>query len=121
MINQNQIQRHLPGQRILKTSIAVTLCLLYYMLRGRQGETMPAEAAITAIICMQSDLHDTRKSGFSRLAGTVIGAVWGFLFLLLMALRYATGPAQRRAFSPAGRLRAGRHRVCLCRHRLSGY
>ena len=86
MINQNQIQRHLPGQRILKTSIAVTLCLLYYMLRGRQGETMPAEAAITAIICMQSDLHDTRKSGFSRLAGTVIGAVWGFLFLLLMAL-----------------------------------
>ena len=91
MINQNQIQRHLPGQRILKTSIAVTLCLLYYMLRGRQGETMPAEAAITAIICMQSDLHDTRKSGFSRLAGTVIGAVWGFLFLLLMALVPALG------------------------------
>ena len=91
MINQNQIQRHLPGQRILKTSIAVTLCLLYYMLRGRQGETMPAEAAITAIICMQSDLHDTRKSGFSRLAGTVIGAVWGFLFLLLMTLFPALG------------------------------
>ena len=38
MINQNQIQRHLPGQRIMKTSIAVTLCLLYYMFRGRQGE-----------------------------------------------------------------------------------
>ena len=86
MINQYKLQRHLPGQRILKTSIAVTLCLLYYMLRGRMGESMPAEAAITAIICMQSDLHDTRESGFSRLAGTVIGAVWGFLFLLLMAL-----------------------------------
>ena len=86
MINQYSIQRLLPGQRILKTGIAVTLCLLYYMLRGRQGGSMPAEAAITAIICMQSDLHDTKESGFSRLAGTVIGAVWGFLFLLLMAL-----------------------------------
>lgn len=91
MIHQHHFQGHLPGQRIWKTSVAVTLCLLFYMLRGRQGESMPAEAAITAIICMQPDLHDTTKSGFSRLAGTLIGAVWGFLFLLLMALFPALG------------------------------
>ena len=74
------------GQRIIKTSLAVTICLFFYMLRGYQGESMPAEAAITAIICMQPYIHDTRKSALTRLAGTLIGAVWGFLFLLLMLL-----------------------------------
>ena len=74
------------GQRIIKTSLAVTLCLFFYMWRGYQGESMPAEAAITAIICMQPYIYDTRKSALTRLAGTVIGAWWGFLFLLGMFL-----------------------------------
>ena len=74
----------LPGQRIIKTSVAVTLCLFFYMLRGYEGETMPAEAAITAIICMQAHVQSTKENSLNRLAGTMIGAVWGFLFLLLM-------------------------------------
>lgn len=73
------------GQRILKTSLVVTLCLFFYMLRGYEGSSMPAEAAITAIICVQPLLHDTGKSALNRLAGTLIGALWGFLFLLTMA------------------------------------
>ena len=77
---------HLPGQRMVKTGAAVTLCLLFYLLTGCQGKTMPAEAAISAIICMQPCVHDTTQSGQSRLLGTVLGAVWGFLFLLGMAL-----------------------------------
>ena len=40
------------GQRIIKTALAVTLCLFFYMWRGYQGGSMPAEAAITAVICM---------------------------------------------------------------------
>ena len=72
------------GQRIIKTSIAVTLCLFFYMLRGYQGDAIPAEAAITAIICMQPYMNSTRENALTRLSGTVIGAVWGFLFLLLM-------------------------------------
>ena len=82
------------GQRIIKTSIAVTLCLFFYMWRGYQGESMPAEAAITAIICMQPYIHDTRKSALTRLAGTMIGALWGFLFLLLMLLFPSLGGNQ---------------------------
>lgn len=82
---------HLPGQRILKTGAAVTLCLFFYMLRGYKGEAMPAEAAITAIICMQPHVHGTTENGLNRLAGTVIGAVWGFLFLLLMMAFPAIG------------------------------
>ena len=79
------------GQRIIKTGAAVTICLFLYMLRGYRGESMPSEAAITAIICMQPFLHDTRKNALTRLAGTVIGAFWGFLFLLLMLLVPALG------------------------------
>ena len=87
MINNMYInQWHLPGQRIIKTSAAVTLCLLFYSLIGFHGSTMPAEAAITAIICMQPYVHGTTESGLNRLWGTVVGAVWGFLFLLSMLL-----------------------------------
>ena len=41
------------GQRIVKTTVAVFLCLLFYSMRGYRGQGMPTEAAITAIICMQ--------------------------------------------------------------------
>ena len=95
MINHRlHFQWHLPGQRIVKTAFAVTLCLLFYMLNGSQGEGMPAEAAITAIICMQAYVHDTTESALNRLAGTVIGAVWGFLFLLSMNFFPALGRNQ---------------------------
>ena len=72
------------GQRILKTSAAVFLCLVFYYFRGYRGETMSAEAAITAIICMQPYVHDTGEYALTRIAGTLIGAAWGFLFLLIV-------------------------------------
>ncbi|MBQ6464928.1 MAG: FUSC family protein [Oscillospiraceae bacterium] len=70
------------GQRIVKTALAVFLCLLYYYLRGYRGQEIPAEAAITAIICMQPYVRDTRDYAISRFAGTLIGTVCGLLFLL---------------------------------------
>ena len=41
------------GQRIVKTTVAVFLCLLVYYLRGFRGREIPTEAAITAILCVQ--------------------------------------------------------------------
>ena len=72
------------GQRIIKTAVAVTICLLFYMLRGYEGSTMPAEAAITAIICMNTNVRGTRANALSRFFGTLIGAFWGFLFLVIV-------------------------------------
>ena len=87
-MKQNYLSRnfewHPLGQRIIKTSVAVTLCLLFYALRGYRGEDMPAEAAITTIICMQPYVRSTRENALNRLSGTIIGACWGFLFLLIM-------------------------------------
>ena len=78
--------RRLPhlGQRIVKTTVAVFLCLLYYYLRGYRGEDMPTEAVITAILCMQPYVRDTRDYAVNRFAGTLIGAFWGLMFLLLL-------------------------------------
>lgn len=70
------------GQRIIKTTVAVFLSLLYYYLRGYRGQDMPAEAAITVIICMQPYVRDTRDFAVSRFAGTLIGTFWGLVFLL---------------------------------------
>ena len=79
-------RRRLPhiGQRIMKTSIAVFICLLIYYHRGYVGETMPTEAMITAIICMQPYVRDSRSFAVNRFAGTLIGAFWGLMFLLLL-------------------------------------
>ena len=76
---------HLPhiGQRITKTAIAVFLCLLVFHLRGIQGASLSSEACITAIICMQPYVRDTREFAINRIAGTLIGSFWGLLFLLL--------------------------------------
>ena len=80
------VMRSLPhlGQRILKTGIAVFLCLVIYHILGYRGDTMPTEAAITAIICLQPYIRDTRQYAINRLAGSLIGAVWGLIFILIL-------------------------------------
>ena len=79
-------KRPLPhvGQRITKTTIAVFLCLIIYYLRGYSGQNMSTEAAITAIICMQPYVKDTRDYAWNRVSGTLIGAFWGLLFLFIL-------------------------------------
>ena len=70
------------GQRIIKTSIAVFLCLLIHYIIGYKG--MMLQSCITAIICVQPYIKDTMESSFTRFIGTLIGGVWGLLFLLLI-------------------------------------
>ena len=76
----------LVGQRILKTSIAVFLCLMIYYLWGYSGSDMQTEAMITAIICMQPYVRDSGQFALNRLAGTMVGAFWGLMFLLLLLI-----------------------------------
>ncbi len=84
---------HLPhiGQRMIKTSLAVFLCLLIYRLLGFEGSEMSAEASITAIICMQPYVSDSRTFALNRFIGSIVGTVWGMLFLLLMTVRPSLG------------------------------
>lgn len=84
---------HLPhiGQRIIKTTLAVFLCLVIYALRGYEGQDMPTEAAITAIICMQPYVQEAKTYALNRAVGTLIGAVCGLLLLLLLSVFPALG------------------------------
>jgi hypothetical protein len=67
------------GHRIIKTTIAVFLCLLLHMLLGYDG--MVLQSAIAAIVCMQPYIADTKKFALDRVIGTIMGAAWGLGFL----------------------------------------
>lgn len=71
----------IPGQRILRTMTAVWLCLLVYVLRGRQGE--PLYAALAVLQCIQPTTSSMRSVARKRLTGTLVGAMWGLLLLLI--------------------------------------
>ena len=69
-----------PGQRILRTMIAVWLCLLVYVLRGRQGE--PLYAGLAVLQCIQPYTKTMRTVARKRITGTLVGAFWGLALLL---------------------------------------
>ena len=71
----------LPGQRIIRSSVAVACCLLVYVLRGYNG--IPLYSALAALQCMQPYTKDMRGVARKRILGTMIGAFWGLLLLLI--------------------------------------
>lgn len=71
----------LPGQRIIRSVIAVWLCFAVYLLRGRQG--IPIYSTIAVLQCIQPYTKDTNAMARKRLVGTLIGAAWGLTALLL--------------------------------------
>ncbi len=77
---------HFPriGQRIVKTAVAVFLCLLVGYLRGFEAANMSAESCITAIICIQPYMKDSGWSAINRFIGSLIGSAWSLLFLMFL-------------------------------------
>ena len=63
------------GLRMIKTSIAVFLCFLIYVLRNEQGIVF--YSCIAAVLCVQQDSRDTLRVGKNRMEGTIIGGVSG--------------------------------------------
>jgi len=81
----------LPGQRIIKTAIAVLICLLIGYGRGYRAGSMSSEAAMTAIICMQPYLSTSAEYAVSRFAGSLIGSFWGLMLLFFLLAFPAAG------------------------------
>ncbi|XBX08664.1 aromatic acid exporter family protein [Enterocloster clostridioformis] len=84
------------GGRIWKTVIAVFLCFLIDTIRNTG---IPFYAAIAAILCIQRNQHDSIKQAKNREIATIIGGIYGMMFLLferyifpisIELLRYAT-------------------------------
>ena len=72
-----------PGQRIIRSVIAVWVCMLIYALRGLRGE--PFYSIIAAVQCIQPYSSNMLTEGRDRIIGTLIGAFWG-AFILFMDL-----------------------------------
>lgn len=74
---------HLPriGMRIFKTMVAVLICLGLSLFRGEHS--IPFYSAIATILCMQPYVGNSVKVALNRVVGTVIGAVYGCLVLLI--------------------------------------
>ena len=72
------------GERIVKTAVAVFICLLINHLRGFRAGEMSSEAAITAVICMQPYVSTAREYAISRFIATLIGTVWGLGLLVIL-------------------------------------
>ncbi len=66
-----------PGMRVIKTALAVFLCLS--IVGWLTGEEHSGYSAIVAIVCMQKDLDDSIQISVNRIIGTVIGALFGAL------------------------------------------
>lgn len=80
MIKLETIIKHIPGMRIIKTSVALLLCVLFgYFFRD--GQT-PYQAGIVAIVCMQRGMSTTIQSSANRAIGTVVSGLYAYLFLL---------------------------------------
>ena len=71
----------IPGQRIFRSMVAVWLCFAVFLLRGQKG--IPFYSVIAALQCLQPDTKEMGKVAKKRLVGTLIGAFWGLLTLLL--------------------------------------
>jgi hypothetical protein len=67
--------------RIIKSAVAIAVCFLVSFLRGNSGIVFYSQLA--ALWCMQPYVANTRKNAFQRTIGTVIGAIYGLVFLLL--------------------------------------
>ena len=73
------------GARIVKSSIAVGLCMAVYFIRTLLpvGSGIPFYGALAALWCIQPYSDTTKNNALQRSVGTLTGAVYGLLFLLL--------------------------------------
>lgn len=69
------------GQRIIKSAVGVLFCYLIYFLRGRTG--IPFYSMIASVWCIQPYTGKTITMACQRVTGTLIGAVFGLVAILL--------------------------------------
>ena len=66
------------GLRVIKSVVAVFLCLLIKFILG--GSSVFYDS-ITALLCIQPTAEQSLKFGLNRLIGTVTGSIIGFVIL----------------------------------------
>jgi len=71
--------KNTPGMRVIKTMIAVFICLGIEAIRQKNGTVY--HSSIAAVVCMQPTVKSTAKTARERVIGTLIAGIYGFLVL----------------------------------------
>lgn len=79
-----------PGMRVIKTVLAIVICLLIEYWRG---SSMPYHACIAAIVCMQPTLKSAFNTAFDRTLGTIIAGIYSYLLAILLINSLAVHPS----------------------------
>ena len=69
------------GMRIIKSAVAILLCYLVSFLRGNSGIVFYSQLA--ALWCIQVYVENSWKNALQRFIGTIIGALYGLIYLLI--------------------------------------
>ena len=69
------------GMRIVKSAVAILLCYLVSFLRGNSGIVFYSQLA--ALWCIQVYVENSWKNALQRFIGTIIGALYGLVYLLI--------------------------------------
>ncbi len=82
------------GARIVKSSVAVGLCMIVYYIRTLfpVENGIPFYGALAALWCMQPYTDTTKNNALQRTFGTFTGAAYGLLFLLFVRAADMTSP-----------------------------
>lgn len=97
MKNDSRKRIALPGigMRIIKSAFAVAICYLINMLRNDQGIVFYSQLA--ALWCIQMYRSNTKQNAIQRTSGTIVGAVYGLIYLLVIPV--LIGPERINSFA----------------------
>ena len=80
--SKNKFHDRLPGMRVLKTFIAILLCVSIDYLRGASS---PFQSSIATVICLQPTLASSYETSKARIFGTIVSGI--FTASILIPLR----------------------------------
>lgn len=97
----NYLIKNSPGMRVVKTALAVLICLLVEHYRG---SSMPYHACIATIVCMQPTLKSTFNAATDRTLGTIIAGIYAYLLAVLLISNAAMEPSSLQYYLLIGAL-----------------
>lgn len=71
----------IPGRRIMKTAIAVWICVQIFFFFGHYN---PVQAALACILTMSVTSDETKTKGTNRLIGTLVGGASAYGCLVIL-------------------------------------
>ncbi|NLE83992.1 MAG: hypothetical protein GX603_05710 [Chloroflexi bacterium] len=83
------VEKNSPGMRVVKTALAIIICLVieYY-----RGSSTPYHACVATIVCMQPTLKSSFQSAVDRTLGTIIAGIYAYILAVLFGQTWGIQP-----------------------------